>query len=87
MEKTIKFAIEEARQEGFESGLEYSAFKGAQWQSWDTGKAVAQAINTLREQIAQEIETHIDSDSEARAFTLAANIARGQSSCFRFGDE
>jgi Fe-S cluster biosynthesis and repair protein YggX len=32
----------------------------------------------LREQIAQEIETYIDSDSEARAFTLAADIARGK---------
>jgi hypothetical protein len=32
----------------------------------------------LREQIAQEIESHIDSDSEARAFTLAADIARGK---------
>ena len=32
----------------------------------------------LREQIAREIETHIDSDSEARAFTLAADIARGK---------
>ena len=31
----------------------------------------------IREEIAQEIETHIDSDSEARAFTLAADIARG----------
>jgi hypothetical protein len=32
----------------------------------------------LREQIAQEIESHIDSDNEARAFTLAADIARGK---------
>ena len=32
----------------------------------------------LREKIAQEIETYIDSDSEARAFTLAADIARGK---------
>jgi hypothetical protein len=32
----------------------------------------------LREKIAQEIESHIDSDSEARAFTLAADIARGK---------
>ena len=32
----------------------------------------------LREKIAQEIELHIDSDSEARAFTLAADIARGK---------
>jgi hypothetical protein len=87
MEKTLQFAIEEARQEGFESGINYSSFKGEQRESWDAGKAIAVAINQLREQIAQEIETHIDSDSEARAFTLAANIARGQSSCFRFGDE
>ena len=32
----------------------------------------------LREKIAQEIESHIDSDSEARAFTIAADIARGK---------
>ena len=32
----------------------------------------------LRELIAQEIETYIDSDSEARAFTLSADIARGK---------
>lgn len=32
----------------------------------------------IREQIAQEIETYIDSDSEVRAFTLAADIARGK---------
>ena len=32
----------------------------------------------LREQIAQEIETYVDSDSEARAFTFAADIARGK---------
>ena len=32
----------------------------------------------LREQIAQEIESYIDSDSEARAFTLSADIARGK---------
>jgi hypothetical protein len=87
MEKTLQFAIEEARQEGFESGINYSSFRREQLESWDAGKAIAVAMNQLREQIAQEIETHIDSDSEARAFTLAANIARGQSSCFRFGDE
>jgi hypothetical protein len=87
MEKTIEFAVEEARQEGFESGIQYSAFKRGQREDWDIGKAIAVAMNQLREQIAQEIETHIDSDSEARAFTLAANIARGQSSCFRFGEE
>ena len=32
----------------------------------------------LREKIAQEIESHIDSDSEAKAFTIAADIARGK---------
>jgi len=32
----------------------------------------------IREEIAQEIESYIDSDSEARAFTLAADIARGK---------
>jgi hypothetical protein len=35
-------------------------------------------LEELREQIAQEIESYIDSDSEARAFTLAADIARGK---------
>lgn len=35
-------------------------------------------LQELREQIAQEIESYIDSDSEARAFTLAADIARGK---------
>ena len=40
-------------------------------------KTIAIQMKELREQIAQEIETHIDSDSEARAFTLAAEIARG----------
>ena len=40
-------------------------------------KTIAIQMKELREQIAQEIETHIDSDSEARAFTLAADIARG----------
>lgn len=77
MNKTIEFAIEEARQEGFESGMEYSMFQQIQWASYDAGKQVSQALNYLREQIAQEIETYIDSDSEARAFTIAANIARG----------
>lgn len=77
MNKTIEFAIEEARQEGFESGAEYYMFKQVQWASYDAGKQISQALNYLREQIAQEIETYIDSDSEARAFTIAANIARG----------
>lgn len=32
----------------------------------------------LREKIAQDIEQYIDADHEARAFTFAANIARGR---------
>jgi hypothetical protein len=32
----------------------------------------------VREHIASEIETHIDSDHEARAFTVSADIARGK---------
>jgi hypothetical protein len=31
-----------------------------------------------REKIAQEIEAYIDADHEARAFTFAADIARGK---------
>lgn len=87
MEKTIEFAIEEARLEGFELGLEFARFEGARWQSWSAGKELADAISQLREQIAQEIESRIDSDSDAKAFTIAADIARGQSSCFRFSEE
>jgi len=31
-----------------------------------------------REKIAQEIEAYIDADHEARAFTVAADVARGK---------
>jgi hypothetical protein len=41
-------------------------------------KTLAVELQDLREEIAQEIESYIDSDSEARAFTLAADIARGK---------
>jgi hypothetical protein len=35
-------------------------------------------LKELRVQIAEEIEQYIDADHEARAFTLAADIARGR---------
>lgn len=40
-------------------------------------KTLAVELQDLREEIAREIESYIDADSEARAFTLAADIARG----------
>ena len=39
---------------------------------------IADAIEKIvREKIAQEIESYIDADHEARAFTFAADLARG----------
>ena len=61
MNKTLEFALNEALENGYRAGRIGNTFDEM----------------ALRERIAQEIETHIDSDSEARAFTLAADIARG----------
>jgi hypothetical protein len=61
MEKTLNYALNEALETGYRAGRLGNTFDEM----------------ALRERIAQEIETYIDSDSEARAFTLAANIARG----------
>jgi hypothetical protein len=61
MNKTLEYALSEALEKGYRAGRIGDSFDEM----------------ALRERIAQEIETHIDSDSEARAFTLAADIARG----------
>ncbi len=61
MNKTLEYALSEALEKGYRAG-----------RIGDTFDEMA-----LRERIAQEIESYIDSDSEARAFTLAADIARG----------
>ena len=61
MNKTLEYALSEALEKGYRAGRIGNSFDEM----------------ALRESIAQEIETHIDSDSEARAFTLAAGIARG----------
>ncbi len=62
MNKTLEYALSEALEKGYRAG-----------RIGDTFDEMA-----LRERIAQEIESYIDSDSEARAFTLAADIARGK---------
>jgi hypothetical protein len=41
-------------------------------------KIAIEVEKIVREQIASEIETYIDADHEARAFTVAADIARGK---------
>jgi hypothetical protein len=61
MNKTLEYALSEALEKGYRAGRIGNTFDEM----------------ALRERIAQEIETYIDSDSEARAFTLAADIARG----------
>lgn len=59
--KTLEYALSEALEKGYRAGRIGNTFDEM----------------ALRERIAQEIESYIDSDSEARAFTLAADIARG----------
>ena len=61
MNKTLEYALSEALEKGYCAGRIGNTFDEM----------------ALRERIAQEIESYIDSDSEARAFTLAADIARG----------
>jgi hypothetical protein len=61
MNKTLEYALSEALEKGYRAGRIGDSFDEM----------------ALREKIAQEIESYIDSDSEARAFTLAADIARG----------
>jgi hypothetical protein len=61
MNKTLEYALSEALEKGYRAGRIGNTFDEM----------------ALRERIAQEIESYIDSDSEARAFTLAADIARG----------
>jgi hypothetical protein len=61
MNKTLEYALSEALEKGYRAGRIGDSFDEM----------------ALRERIAQEIESYIDSDSEARAFTLAADIARG----------
>ena len=41
-------------------------------------KIAAEIEKIIREQVAQEIEQFIDADHEARAFTVAAGVARGR---------
>jgi hypothetical protein len=41
-------------------------------------KIASEIEKIIREQVAQEIEQFIDADHEARAFTTAANRARGR---------
>jgi hypothetical protein len=41
-------------------------------------KIAIEVEKIVREQIASEIEVYIDADHEARAFTVAADIARGK---------
>ena len=62
MNKTLEYALSEALEKGYRAGRIGNTFDEM----------------ALRERIAQEIESYIDSDSEARAFTLAADIARGK---------
>jgi len=41
-------------------------------------KTLEMHLKELRIKIAEDIEQYIDDDHEARAFTLAAEIARGK---------